>query len=327
MELSLVGQTSGSYAPGTIPIQPPQSHQTARNTGALVLAGALAGLAGLALWRMAERRRQQPAEAHRSAARQLSTAASILSFSVLADSGIEHYRGAFNNPGMYAAPLTSSVMLVNGLHSALRPERLGLAGKSLCALSTAIGFAGFGFHLYNLTKREGGIDWLNLFYGAPIGAPFALALAGLAGLAASRLVAERGPRAMLFGRPAGQVIAAGSTVALIGTAGEAALMHFRGAWHDPFMFVPVTLPVASAAMLAVCVLRERTVAPVRLLLNATVVMGVAGVGFHLYGISRNMGGFYNISQNLLNGPPLPAPPSFTGVALAALAGLSLMEPA
>jgi hypothetical protein len=54
-------------------------------------------------------------------------------------------------------------------------------------------------------------------------------------------------------------------------------------------------------------------------------MGFAGVGFHAYGVSRNMGGWRNWSQNILNGPPLPAPPSFAGLALAALAALELMK--
>jgi hypothetical protein len=35
----------------------------------------------------------------------------------------------------------------------------------------------------------------------------------------------------------------------------------------------------------------------------------------------------NWSQNVLNGPPLPAPPSSTGLALAGLAALSLQEAA
>jgi hypothetical protein len=38
-----------------------------------------------------------------------------------------------------------------------------------------------------------------------------------------------------------------------------------------------------------------------------------------------MGGWRNWNQNILNGPPLPAPPSFTGLALAGLAALSLIE--
>ena len=40
-----------------------------------------------------------------------------------------------------------------------------------------------------------------------------------------------------------------------------------------------------------------------------------------------MGGWRNWSQNVLNGPPMPAPPSFTGLALAGLAALSLIEEA
>jgi hypothetical protein len=38
-----------------------------------------------------------------------------------------------------------------------------------------------------------------------------------------------------------------------------------------------------------------------------------------------MGGWRNWSQNILNGPPIPAPPSFTGLALAGLAALGLIE--
>jgi hypothetical protein len=34
-----------------------------------------------------------------------------------------------------------------------------------------------------------------------------------------------------------------------------------------------------------------------------------------------MGGWRNWSQNLLNGPPLPAPPAFTALAIAGLAAL------
>ena len=37
----------------------------------------------------------------------------------------------------------------------------------------------------------------------------------------------------------------GNTLGLLGTVGEAALLHFRGAYHNPFMVVPVTLPPAA----------------------------------------------------------------------------------
>ena len=54
-------------------------------------------------------------------------------------------------------------------------------------------------------------------------------------------------------------------------------------------------------------------------------MGYAGAAFHLRGVARQMGGWRNWTQNVLNGPPVPAPPSFTGLALAGLAALGLLE--
>ena len=50
-----------------------------------------------------------------------------------------------------------------------------------------------------------------------------------------------------------------------------------------------------------------------------------GTAFHAYGIHRNMGGWRNWSQMILQGPPLPAPPGFIGVALAGLGALDLLE--
>ena len=60
-------------------------------------------------------------------------------------------------------------------------------------------------------------------------------------------------------------------------------------------------------------------------LRLTALVGFLGAGFHVFGVSRNMGGWRNWSQNILNGPPIPAPPSFTGLALAGLAALGLIE--
>jgi hypothetical protein len=38
-----------------------------------------------------------------------------------------------------------------------------------------------------------------------------------------------------------------------------------------------------------------------------------------------MGGWKNWRQNMVDGPPLPAPPSFSALAVAALAALSLRD--
>jgi hypothetical protein len=326
--------TPPRHEPWTVPRQKvPQRRSAGQTLGKGVALLGLAAVVAVALFRLVERRPEADEPGRKDedvkAARDLGAAAAVLAFSVLADSGIEHYRGAYHNPAMYVAPTASIVSLANSIHMAWRPQRTGSGRLALSALTFATGLTGLGYHLYNVAKREGGIALLNLFYGAPLLAPAAIASSGLAGLAAAQLVAEaeEGSQPTLLGLPAGTVVGAGSAAAMLGTAAEAALLHFRGAFHDPFMFVPVTLPPAAAAALVTAMLQPRSRSLARLLLRLTAAVGIAGAGFHVYGVSRNMGGFANWSQNLLNGPPVPAPPSFTGVALAGLAALRLMEAA
>jgi hypothetical protein len=296
------------------------------------LCAGLGALAAIGLYRLIEGLRDtRPNDGsepdHIAAAQRLNAAAATLSFSVLTDSAIEHYRGAYHNPAMYLAPTVAAASLANSIDMTLKPAHFGAARTALAGLALATGVGGFGFHIYNVAKRPGGIDFINLFYGAPLGAPFAITLAGLAGLAGSQLVleAEQGNGATLLGFQAGRLLAIGSAGGLMGTVAEAALLHFRGAFHNPFMFLPVSLPPLTAVALITAAVKPRLGHWARTLLRATAAMGVVGAGFHAYGVSRNMGGFYNWSQNLMNGPPLPAPPSFTGVALAGLGAIKLME--
>ena len=53
----------------------------------------------------------------------------------------------------------------------------------------------------------------------------------------------------MFGVPAGRALAALTGLGLLGTSGEAALLHFRGAFQNPAMFAPVTIPPVGAAVL------------------------------------------------------------------------------
>ncbi len=263
-------------------------------------------------------------------ARRLNRASGMLALSVLADSAIEHYRGRFSNPAMYTPLAVSTLSILASLHgTADRRQGAHRARDASYLLAGAAGFAGLGFHVYNVGKRPGGYRTMNnFFYAAPIGAPGALALSGLLGFAAERVRDNRpGRMPTIFGLPAGRTLAALTSAGLMGTVGEVGLLHFRGAFHNPGMYIPVTMPPVAAGLLA-----GSAVAPTRqmrrvtrLWLRLTALMGFAGVAFHAYGISRQMGGWRNWSQNVVDGPPLPAPPSFTGLALAGLAALHLLK--
>lgn len=258
------------------------------------------------------------------AARGVHGAASLLALSVLADSALEHYRGQFENPGMFAPLLASLMTLLTGGRAAIsgkdaREQRIAY----LSALGA--GAAGTGFHLYNVFKRPGGLSWGNLFYGAPLGAPAALSLAGILGLAANRLQRQAGvPTPQWLGADADRTLAGVTGLGIAGTSAEAALFHFRGAFHNPVMWLPVSLPpMAAILLLRQAIVPAGNVRLTRAMLSLTALLGIGGTFFHAYGVARQMGGWRNWSQNLLSGPPLPAPPSFSALALAGLAALSL----
>jgi len=266
---------------------------------------AVAGIAEALLWR--RWKRSAPAGAGASAARGLRAGAAILAVAVLLDSGIEHYRGSFKNPAMFVAPTLALATLGATM-------RGGKATPYVFAASLVAGAAGVAFHSYNIGKRAGGFDLLNLFYAAPLGAPAALSLAASFGLAADH--PEMAPARLL---------APVMALALLGTAAEAGLFHFRGAFHNPVMYAPVTLPPLAAVSLAATAVTPAAIPVTRAALAGTALLGIAGPIFHGYGIHRNMGGWRNWSQMILQGPPLPAPPAFLGIALAGLGLLPSLE--
>ncbi len=284
-------------------------------------AGILPALAAISPY--AERRRR---EAQQGAERKLHLGAGVLALAVVADSAVEHYRGSFQNKAMFVPLVSATLSLFAGLTGALG-IRAPAVNDGIYRIAEATGIAGFGFHAYNILKRPSGLSWLNLFYSAPIGAPMALTLAGFFGRCALQVGRARGRRATLFGIPAGRLLAAATSAGIAGTVSEAALMHFRGAYHNPAMVLPVSVPPVAAGLIGAAAMAPESMprGPVRAGLLLTAALGVAGIGFHIYGVSRNMGGWRNWSQNVLNGPPIPAPPSFLGLALIGMAALALMD--
>ena len=228
----------------------------------------------------------------RRASREMRGAGALLAASVLADSGLEHYRGSFHNSFM-TAPLASALAnLAASVHGTAVSRGREDERTAAYAASVFVGLVGTGFHIYNVSKRVGGFRWENLFYGAPLGAPAALTLSGLAGLAAESLAAQAEEQSApkLLGLAAGRALAAFASLGLVGTLGEVGLLHFRGAFQNPAMYLPLTAPPVAAALLAEAAAastpRRRPLA--KLLLKLTAFLGVAGVGFHAYGVARAM---------------------------------------
>jgi hypothetical protein len=170
--------------------------------GVIVLGAVGASAAGV---RKRSRERPVSPRANAPQTRMLYGSAAWLAASVLADSALEHYRGSFENPGMFAPLIAAAMALGSGAEGAISGSPGARAfRRTSFRLSVGVGAAGLCFHVYNIFKRPGGFGWLNLFYAAPLGAPAALSTCGLIGLAAERLAAQGQSTPRLFGPPAGR---------------------------------------------------------------------------------------------------------------------------
>jgi hypothetical protein len=286
------------------------------------LLGLAAGAGAALLMGRLFRPKREPVAA---AAQGLAAGAAVLALSVALDSGLEHYRGRFNNRVMFVAPTVAAATLLAATAATFFPKAgTGLPARLVFGTALATGAAGVGFHIYDVGKREGGFDMLNLFYAAPLGAPAALSLSGLYGLLGARFA---GGKTELLGVNAASLLAPLVAISLAGTVAEAGLLHFRGSFQNPVMYAPVTIPPLAAAAIALAPMVPSALPAARYLLHATGALGLAGPIFHAYGIHRNMGGWGNWSQMILQGPPLPAPPAFFGIAVVGIALLPLLEEA
>jgi hypothetical protein len=298
------------------PRQPEPSHRPLIGVAAVTVATAT-GIGWLL-----QRAWKPRGDASHRAAQALGAGAAILCVSVALDSALEHYRGEFKDRVMFAGPTMALLGIGAAAYVAFRPERANdRLPKAALITVGATGLIGMGFHAYNMLKRPGELSALNMFYGAPAGAPAALTLAGLYGVIAGEMLSGSGNvRARLPRLTAGLI-----AFSLLGTVAEAGLLHFRGAFQDPAMYAPVTIPPLAAITIGAAAVSPRAIPIAEPLLKATAVLGIAGPIFHAYGIHRNMGGWRNWSQMILQGPPLPAPPAFLGIAAAGLGLLPLLE--
>jgi hypothetical protein len=298
--------------------QPEPSHRPLIAVAATTVAAA-AGIGWLL-----QRAWKPKGDINQRAAQALGAGAAILCVSVALDSAIEHYRARFNDRVMFVGPTMALLGLSAAAYIASRPERANERLPKIALVTVgATGLIGLGFHSYNILKRPGELSALNLFYGAPAGAPAALTLAGLYGVIAGEMLSGRAYVRTRLPKHTAALIA----FSIMGTVAEAGFLHFRGAFQDPAMYAPVTIPPLAAVAIGAAALSPRATVVAEPLLKATAVLGIAGPIFHAYGIHRNMGGWHNWSQMILQGPPLPAPPAFLGIAAAGLGILpALKEP-
>ena len=254
--------------------------------------------------------------------------AAFLSLLVVAEAWLGHYRSGFPLRAQYAPLASGCVLALASVAAVVAPRAEGARAALAVAAWIAIvsGLVGVGYHhWYGIVEKAGGYRWLlhYLMYGAPKLAPLALAAAGVltlvvaAGLAGEATLGGVALRRVLYG-----VVA----VALIGAILQAGILHYRGAFNTPVMYGPLLVPP-----LAVFGVGWLAIAPgagiagvTRVLLWLTVLTSFVGLGMHLRGLDRQMGGLWLWRMNLLQGPPPLAPATFASFAAIGLVTLDLL---
>lgn len=242
---------------------------------------------------------------------------------VLFDALVGHYRHRFAYRLQYAPLITGGALIVTAVAAIALPDSPAVVRmlRTMGWIAGATGLIGFGYHLYyGIVTKPGGLSWWlhYLMYGAPLLAPFALTAMGiLAVVASAGLSGDR----TVFGFPIASVLVVFVVVALLGSILQAAILHYRGAFNNPAMYLPLSIPVATALVgLWVAAARSPTsLVAFAGLLWLTLIIGFIGFGMHLRGLDRQMGGLYVPVFNVMQGPPQGAPGLF-----AALAGIGLI---
>ncbi len=251
-----------------------------------------------------------------------------LTLLLAADALAGHYRSGFAFRSQYAPFVSGGVLIVAAVAAAIAPDTswttraLRVAGW----LTVVTGVVGFGFHhYYGIAKKPGGYKWLlhYLMYGAPQLAPLALAAAGVLALIAAQGLSGQTSFAGMSLRVA---LLGFLSAALVGAILQAGILHYRGAFNNPAMYAPLVAPllaVFGSAWIAFAPSRPASHA-LAVLLWMTFLTGFVGLGMHLRGMGRQMGGLYVFLFNWLEGPPAFAPGLFAGFAAVGLVTVHLL---
>lgn len=236
---------------------------------------------------------------------------------------IGHYRSGFPRGEQWIAPALAAMLFLAAVTTATapayRPGRVALEWTGL--VSVIGGAAGLAYHhWFGIVKAAGGyrLALHHSMYGAPPLAPLALSLTGAFAVVVAR---ELGGKQAILGMSAGRSLVILSLFGLAGALAQTALLHYRGAFNTPYMYLPFGAPVlallAGVWHLAAPGITSTGVFQVTLAL--TFLTGIAGLGLHLRGLDRQMAGLRVPLFNILQGPPALAP-----AFVSALAGIALL---
>jgi hypothetical protein len=253
--------------------------------------------------------------------------AAVLALLIIAEAWLGHYRSGFPLRAQYAPLLSGGLLAVVSVAAVIMPDSAGLSSTLRIAgwIAVATGMIGVGYHhWYGIVEKAGGYRWLlhYLMYGAPQLAPLALSATGALAIVASQGLA-RGAAAA--DPESARLLLGIAAIALAGAIAQTGILHYRGAFNTPLMYAPFSLPplaVLGSGWLAVDPSPGIT-GLLRVCLWGTIVLAFVGLGMHLRGIDRQMGGMHVLHSNILQGPPPLAPAVYAGFAIIALLALGL----
>ena len=258
----------------------------------------------------------------------LAVVAALLAIAIVAEAWLGHYRSGFPLRVQYVPLVSGGILAIASVAVAAAPANAWAHGGLRVAawITIPIGMVGVGFHhWYGVVEKAGGYRLLlhYLMYGAPHLAPLALSAVGVLAL-----VAERGLTGgmTLGGVDLRRVLYGTVALALIGALLQSAVLHYRGAFNTPFMYAPFLAPpfaVAAAAWLAIAP-SAAVAGAARVSLWLSFLTGIVGLGMHLRGLDRQMGGLRLWRMNLLQGPPPLAPAMFAGFSVVGLLAIDFL---
>ncbi|HJU65231.1 MAG TPA: hypothetical protein VJ596_06110, partial [Gemmatimonadaceae bacterium] len=251
----------------------------------------------------------------------------LLSLLVIAESWLGHFRSGFPLRAQYTPLAIGGLLAVSGISAAIAPAapwtHVGLRIAGVAAVIT--GVIGVGYHhWYGIVEKAGGYRWLlhYLMYGAPQLAPLSLSVVGALAFVDAHAL---GGQDALWGTSISGSFLGIVTVGLAGAIAQAGILHYRGAFNTPLMYVPLMIPPLAVLAGAWMWASPGTAShlAMRVSLWLTLLTGFVGLGMHLRGVDRQMGGLHVPLVNLLQGPPPLAPAVFAGLSAVGLASLEL----